>query len=156
MLPIAPLPVGQKSGRGDSNSQPRNSQTVSTRQFPVISFNRPPPFVVRRPDGIQSQGSLQVNFLASWRNCTSKPLGMVSWIDVRVPGCSIVGVGRGSSFFSDGIEPSILRFRSLMLYTMPDYLAERYGGNAIRLMGASLSLVARDHNLNHIRNDSCP
>ena len=34
------------------------------------------------------------------------------------------------------------RFRSLMLYTMPDYLAKRYGGNAIRLMGASLSLVA--------------
>ena len=34
------------------------------------------------------------------------------------------------------------KFRNLMLYTMPDYLANRYGGKSIRLMGASLSLVA--------------
>ena len=34
------------------------------------------------------------------------------------------------------------KFRDLMLYTMPDYLVNRYGGKAIRLMGALLSLVA--------------
>jgi len=34
------------------------------------------------------------------------------------------------------------RFRDLMIYTMPDYLANRYGGKSVRLMGASLSLVA--------------
>ena len=34
------------------------------------------------------------------------------------------------------------KFRNLMLYTVPDYLARRYGGKAIRLMGAILSLVA--------------
>ena len=34
------------------------------------------------------------------------------------------------------------KFRNLMLYTVPDYLANRYGGKAVRLMGALLSLVA--------------
>jgi SSS family solute:Na+ symporter len=34
------------------------------------------------------------------------------------------------------------RFRGLALYTVPDYLAMRYGGRAIRVLGAMLSLVA--------------
>lgn len=34
------------------------------------------------------------------------------------------------------------RFRSLALYTVPDVLASRYGGSALRLLGALLSLVA--------------
>jgi len=34
------------------------------------------------------------------------------------------------------------KFRALALYTVPDYLEERYGGKAIRLLGALLSIVA--------------
>ncbi len=34
------------------------------------------------------------------------------------------------------------RFRALGLYTVPDYLAERYGGGVLRPLGALLSLVA--------------
>src|SRR5690554_2619665 len=34
------------------------------------------------------------------------------------------------------------KFRKLSLYTVPDYLEERYGGKAIRLLGSLLSLVA--------------
>jgi SSS family solute:Na+ symporter len=34
------------------------------------------------------------------------------------------------------------RFRALALYTIPDYLAQRYGGKTIRLLGATLSLAA--------------
>ena len=34
------------------------------------------------------------------------------------------------------------RFRRLALFTVPDYLEERYGGKAVRLLGALLSLVA--------------
>lgn len=34
------------------------------------------------------------------------------------------------------------RFRALALYTVPDYLARRYGGKVIRLLGAALSLCA--------------
>ncbi len=34
------------------------------------------------------------------------------------------------------------RFRALSLYTVPDYLAARYGGGAVRPLGALLSLVA--------------
>lgn len=34
------------------------------------------------------------------------------------------------------------RFRGLALYTIPDYLAKRYGGSATRILGAVLSLVA--------------
>ncbi len=34
------------------------------------------------------------------------------------------------------------RFRALGLYTVPDYLATRYGGKAVRPVGALLSLVA--------------
>lgn len=34
------------------------------------------------------------------------------------------------------------RFRRLALFTVPDYLAERYGGSAMRLIGAVLSLAA--------------
>ncbi len=34
------------------------------------------------------------------------------------------------------------RFRSLSLYTIPDYLARRYGGKTVRALGALLSLIA--------------
>lgn len=34
------------------------------------------------------------------------------------------------------------RFRSLALFTVPDYLERRYGGKTLRLLGAALSLVA--------------
>ncbi|MCP4898425.1 MAG: sodium:solute symporter family protein [bacterium] len=34
------------------------------------------------------------------------------------------------------------RFRKLSLYTIPDYLATRYGGSLVRILGALLSLVA--------------
>ncbi|KUK13202.1 MAG: Na+/proline symporter, partial [bacterium 42_11] len=34
------------------------------------------------------------------------------------------------------------RFRALAIYTVPDYLEERYGGKTIRVLGALLSLVA--------------
>jgi SSS family solute:Na+ symporter len=34
------------------------------------------------------------------------------------------------------------RFRRLALFTIPDYLAKRYGGTTVRLLGAILSLVA--------------
>ncbi|MDH3197881.1 MAG: sodium:solute symporter family protein [Candidatus Krumholzibacteria bacterium] len=34
------------------------------------------------------------------------------------------------------------RFRDLSLFTVPDYLAGRYGGKAVRVLGALLSLVA--------------
>ncbi len=40
------------------------------------------------------------------------------------------------AFFTAG------KFRDLALYTVPDFLARRYGGNAVRVIGASLSLVA--------------
>lgn len=34
------------------------------------------------------------------------------------------------------------RFRDLSLYTVPDYLEQRYGGKTIRVLGALLSLIA--------------
>ena len=34
------------------------------------------------------------------------------------------------------------RFRALALYTVPDYLASRYGGRAVRVLGTVLSLAA--------------
>jgi SSS family solute:Na+ symporter len=34
------------------------------------------------------------------------------------------------------------RFRSLALYTVPDYLEQRYGSRSLRILGATLSLVA--------------
>lgn len=34
------------------------------------------------------------------------------------------------------------KFRALALYTVPDYLEQRYGGKAIRVLGALLSLIA--------------
>ncbi len=34
------------------------------------------------------------------------------------------------------------RFRALALYTVPDYLASRYGGRTVRILGALLSLAA--------------
>ncbi|MEE8526166.1 MAG: sodium:solute symporter family protein [Thermoanaerobaculia bacterium] len=34
------------------------------------------------------------------------------------------------------------KFRALALYTVPDFLARRYGGNTVRVIGALLSLVA--------------
>jgi len=34
------------------------------------------------------------------------------------------------------------KFRELSLYTIPDYLEQRYGGKAVRVLGAVLSLIA--------------
>jgi SSS family solute:Na+ symporter len=54
-----------------------------------------------------------------------------AWYGVST-GIGLLALG----FFTAG------RFRRLALFTVPDYLEERYGGKAVRLLGALLSLAA--------------
>jgi SSS family solute:Na+ symporter len=51
------------------------------------------------------------------------------------------GVSTGVGLLALGLFTA-RRFRALALYTVPDYLEGRYGGKAVRLLGAVLSLAA--------------
>ncbi len=51
------------------------------------------------------------------------------------------GVSTGIGLLALGLFTA-RRFRELALYTVPDYLESRYGGRAVRVLGAVLSLTA--------------